>query len=206
MLDHRHGNAHDVGFLERIGAHERAWNLACDHNKRYRVHVGSCDSRDRIGGSRTACDQGDANIACCTRIAVGLVHRTLLVTGQHVANHRGIKQRVVDFYGLASGITEYQVDPFGFERCDDRLGACHGLALFRVLAAQAAWCACASSSADLFFLRFCHSVLLVRSYAKPSTPGFAFPALIARKEPYPFPCNKKSQHSKLYQDRIAHTP
>ena len=138
MLHDGHGDAHDVGLLERVRADDAARHLACDDDERHRVHVGRRDARDRVRGPRAAGDDGHAHVARGARVAVRLVHGALFVTRQHVSDLGGIVQCVVDLDGLAAWIAEHEVDAFGLERGHDGLGAGHAPSLLRRLAAKAA--------------------------------------------------------------------
>ena len=76
------------------------------------------------------------------RIAVGLVHRALLMTGEHMMQLLAVVERIVDLDGLAARIAEDQVDALGLERGHHGLRADHLFALFGVFAAQTAGLAC----------------------------------------------------------------
>ena len=136
VLHHRHGDAHDIGFLERVRADDAARHLARDHHERHAVHVGRRNARHRVRGARAAGDDDHAHVARGARVAVGLVHGALFVARQHVLDLVRVVQRVVYFDGLAAGIAEHEVDALGFERGHHGLGALHRLALLRRLAAQ----------------------------------------------------------------------
>ena len=129
MLHNRHRDAHDVGLLERVGADDAARHLSGDNHKRHAVHVGGRDARDRIGGARPARHDGHADAARRPRIAVRLVHGTLLVAREHMAEHLRVVERVVDLDSLPTRVAEYQIDSLGLERGDDRLGSRHGFTL-----------------------------------------------------------------------------
>ena len=47
-----------------------------------------------------------------------------------------VVQRVVNFDGLATGVTEHGIDAFGLKRSDNRLGARHRFALVLGVAAR----------------------------------------------------------------------
>ena len=125
VLHDRHGDTHDVGFLERIGADDAAGNLAGDNHHRHAVHVGGGNARYRVGGTRARRYDDNAGFARSARIAVGLVRCALLVAGEHMLDLLRIVQGIVDLDGLAARIAEYRVHTFGLERSDDGLCAQH---------------------------------------------------------------------------------
>ena len=137
MLDHGHGDAHDVGFLERIGAYNAARDLAADHDQRDRIHVCSGYSRDGIRSARAAGDQHNAHFAGCARVAVCHMRGALLVAREHVANFPAVVEGVVNLNGLTARITEDGIDSLCFERGYDGLRAGHDGALLIGVAARA---------------------------------------------------------------------
>ena len=151
VLDDRHRDADDVGFLERVGADDATRHLAGDDDEGNGVHVGRRDARHRVRGTRARRDNDNAGATRRTRIAVGLVNRSLLVASKDMRDLLAVVERVVDFDRLATGVAEHQIDALGLERGDDGLGAVHAPALLLGLAAQA------QRPANLGFLAF-HSV------------------------------------------------
>ena len=137
MLDHGHSDAHDVGFLERIGAYDAACDLSANYNQRNRIHVCSGDARDGIRGARAAGDQNDAHFAGCARVAVCHVRGALFVAREHMADFLAVVEGVVNLDGLTARITEDGIDPFRFERGYNGLRAGHDGALLVGVAARA---------------------------------------------------------------------
>ena len=86
VLDHGHGDADNVGFLECVRADDAACDLAGDNHQGHGIHKGGCDAGYGVGGARPAGDQDYADFAGCARVAVRHVRGALLVAGQHVAN------------------------------------------------------------------------------------------------------------------------
>ena len=121
MLDDGHGDTDYIGFLERIGADDRAGNLPRDDNERYRVHIGRGNARYSVRCAWAACHHDDADSASRSGIAVSFVHGTLLVSRKHVANLRGIEQRVVHLNRLPTGVSENDFYAFSFQRGYDGL-------------------------------------------------------------------------------------
>ena len=154
VLDHGHGDPDDVGFLEAVSADDAARHLAGDDYERHAVHIGGCDAGNGVGGAGAGGDDDDADVARGARIAVGLVHRTLLMTGEHTMQLLAVVERIVDLDGLAARVAEDQVDALGLKRGHHGLRADHLLALFGVFAAQAAGLACGGRV--LILLAFAH--------------------------------------------------
>ena len=127
VLDHGHGDADDVGLLEAVGADDAAWHLTGDDHERHAVHIGGGDAGDRVGGARAGGNDDHADVARCARIAIGLVHRALLMTGEHMMQLLAVVERVVDLDGLTARVAEHQVDALGLERGHHSLRADHAL-------------------------------------------------------------------------------
>ena len=154
MLDHGHGDADDVGLLEAVGADDAARHLTGDNHERHAVHIGGGDAGDRVGSARAGGNDDHADVARCARIAIGLVHRALLMTGEHMMQLLAVVERVVDLDGLAARVAEHQVDAFGLERGHHSLRADHLFALLGIFAAQTARLACGGRV--LILLAFAH--------------------------------------------------
>ena len=86
MLCNRHCNAGNVYFLKRILTQKAFSNIAGNCDKRNGVHIGSSNSSNKICCARTACCHTNANFSCCTRIAVGSVACSLLVSSQNMTD------------------------------------------------------------------------------------------------------------------------
>ena len=130
VLDDGHRDAHDVGFLERVGADDGALHLAGDHDHGHAVHIGGGDGGDDVRGARPARHEADAGSPGHARVAVGHMGRALLVAREDVTDGR-IVERVVDFDDGAAGIPEDHVDALGLEGSDDGARAGHLLPLVR---------------------------------------------------------------------------
>ena len=100
-------------------------NLTGDDDERDGIHVRRRDARDRVGGTRAARDDGGADLAGRTRIAIGSVHRTLLVAHEDVVELRAIVERVVDVERMATGVSGDGLDTGIFQRPDQALRAGH---------------------------------------------------------------------------------
>ena len=96
VLGDRHGDAGDVGLLERIRADQAATHLTCDGDDRDGVHLCVGQRSDEVGGTRTGGGHHDADPAGGVGVSAGGVARPLLVTNQDVADLRRVEQRVVN--------------------------------------------------------------------------------------------------------------
>ncbi len=130
VLDDRQGDAGDVGLLKGVGADQVVLDLAGDGDQRDGVEVGVGDAGHEVGGAGAARGQADADLAGGARVAVGGVHRALLVAHEHVTQLGSVVQRVVERDHHPAGKAEQGVAAFGFERSDDGLRALH-LGLWR---------------------------------------------------------------------------
>ena len=118
-------DARHIRLLERIAAQRIGGNLTGDDDERDGVHVRRRDARDRVGSTGTARDDDGADLAGRTRIAIGSVHRTLLVAHEDVVELRAIVERVVDVERMATGVSEDGLDTGIFQRPDQALRAGH---------------------------------------------------------------------------------
>ena len=129
VLDHGHGDAHDIGLLECISADDAARDLAGDDHEGHGIHVGGGDARHRVSGTGAGGDQHHAHLAGGAGIAVCHVRGTLLVAGKHMVDLLGVVQRVVNLDGLAARVAKERIDALGLKAGDNSLGTGHGLAL-----------------------------------------------------------------------------
>lgn len=130
VLHDGHGDTHDIGFLERIGADNAAGNLTSDYHHRDTVHVGGGDTGNRIGSTRAGSHNDDTGFASGASVAIGLMGRTLLMASKNMVDLLRVIQGIVDLDSLTTRITEYCVHTFGFKRSDDGFCTQHLLALF----------------------------------------------------------------------------
>ena len=112
MLHARPRDTDRIDFLEGILADGVRGYLAGDDDQRDRIHVRRRDARDRVRHARSGGNEGDADAPRCTRIAVGRVHRTLLVPHQHVLDLVLLEELVVDVENGAARIAENVVHVF----------------------------------------------------------------------------------------------
>ena len=98
-------------------------HLAGDHHHRDRVHVGGGDAGHGVGDAGPRGDQRDADFLRGARVAVGGVHRALLVAHQHVLHLVLLEQLVVDEQDRAAGIAEYVFDAFFLKAANHDLGS-----------------------------------------------------------------------------------
>ena len=83
VLGNPTGNARRVGLLEGIRTNEGQRHLTGDDDHRDTVHIRRRQTRNGIGRARTGRHKTDARLARCTRITIGHVRRTLLVTPKY---------------------------------------------------------------------------------------------------------------------------
>ena len=81
MLHHGQRDAKNISLLERIGPDNRGGHLGRYYHQRHAVHIGCCNARDRVGGTRAAGHQHYARFTGCTRVTVGFMHRRLFMPG-----------------------------------------------------------------------------------------------------------------------------
>ena len=119
------GDADRVAFLEGVVADHVGRHLPGDADERDRVAQGVGEAGDRISGAGPRRDQHAADLAGRTRVSLGRMHRTLLVTNQHVAHLILMKQRVVDRQHRAARIAEQMFDALVGKCPDHHLGTRH---------------------------------------------------------------------------------
>src|SRR5690606_18404305 len=86
VLHNGPGNADHVGFLETVGADQRAVDLARDHDHRNGVHKGGRDACHSIGRAGTGSHQHHAGATSRASVAIGGMGSSLLVTYKDVFN------------------------------------------------------------------------------------------------------------------------
>jgi len=86
MLGDRHGDAEGVGLLEGVGPDVPGADLPGDGDERYGVHVGRGEPRDEVHRARAAGGHADADASGGSGVAVGGVHRALLMAGHDMAH------------------------------------------------------------------------------------------------------------------------
>ena len=118
-------DAGDVGFLEGVGADQRAGLLPGDGDQRDRVHVRVGDRGDQVRRARAGGGHAHPDLAGGLRVAGGRVPGALLVADQHVPHPGGVQQRVVGRQDGAAGDAEHDLAADLLERPDQRLGAGH---------------------------------------------------------------------------------
>ena len=64
-------DADRIGLLESVATDQRRRNLTGNNDQRNGIHIGIGNTRNRIGGARTRCNQDDAGAAGGTGISFG---------------------------------------------------------------------------------------------------------------------------------------
>ena len=127
VLGDRHGHAHNVCFLEGVGAEQLRGHLPGDSDDGHRVHVCVRDGGEQVGGTGPAGCNTHTYFAGGGRIPLSGVPCTLLVAHQDVVNLGGIHERVIGGQDCPAGQTKNVGDAKHFKGADDRLGAGHAL-------------------------------------------------------------------------------
>ena len=117
-----------VAFLEGVGADEVGRHLAGDADQRDRIHHRVGETRDRVGRAGTGGHQHHARLTGGAGIALGRVHRPLLMADQDVANLVLVEERIVDGKHRAARITEDMLNSLVLQGSDHHFGSGHRLA------------------------------------------------------------------------------
>ena len=80
------GDADNINFLKGIVSNEMACYLPGEANKWNTVVIGSRKAGNKVGGSRTACDQADSHFSGSTGVSIGCMDQRLLVAGEDHGN------------------------------------------------------------------------------------------------------------------------
>jgi hypothetical protein len=116
-------DADRVAFLEGILADRVRGHLSGEHDHRDGIHVGGGDPGNRVGDAGSRGDQADADLLRGPRVAVGGVHRALLVAHEHVAHLVLLEQLVVDEQDGAARVAEHVLDALFLEAAHHDFGA-----------------------------------------------------------------------------------
>ena len=119
------GDSHRVAFLEGVVADEVGRHLPGDADDRDGIHQRIGEAGDGIGGAGAGGDEHHADLAGGAGIALGRMHRRLLVAHQDVLDMVLVEQRVVDRQHRAARIAEDVLDALVGEGLDHHLGAGH---------------------------------------------------------------------------------
>lgn len=125
VLRDRHRDVEDVRLLERIAPQERCVDLPRDGDDRDRVHEGRREPRDEIRRARARRRDADADLARCTRVAVGRMRGILLMCHEDFPDVRVLIECVVKRQDHAARITENRVDSLLLETESDCLCSLH---------------------------------------------------------------------------------
>ncbi len=116
-------DADRVALLERVLADGVRRHLSGDDHHRDRIHVRRGNAGDRVGDARTGGHQAHADLVRGARVAVGRVHRALLVPHQDVAHLVLLEQRVIDVQHRTARVAEEGVDALFLQAAHHDLGA-----------------------------------------------------------------------------------
>jgi hypothetical protein len=121
-LGGRTGDRGHVGFLERIGPHQRRPHLTRDRDERDRVHLRVEQSGNEVGRARTRGREAHADASGRPRVPAGGERRGLLVARQDVTDRVPV-QLVVQRHDRSARISEDDVDAFIRQDVEDQLCA-----------------------------------------------------------------------------------
>jgi len=127
VLGARPCDADGVAFLECVVADQMRRHLPSEHDDRNRIHQRVGEAGDGIGRARPRGDEYRAHLAGRPRIALGSVHRALLVAHEDVPELVLLEQRVIDRQHRAAGIAENVLDALIEQRLDHHFRAGHFL-------------------------------------------------------------------------------
>jgi hypothetical protein len=123
VLDAGAGDAHRVDFLEGVLPDHGGGDLAGEDHHGDGVAVGGGNAGDGVGRAGAGGDERHAHFAACARVAVGGVHRGLLVAYEHVPDLVLLEEGIVDVQDRAAGVAEDVFDVFALQALDDDFGA-----------------------------------------------------------------------------------
>ena len=125
VLRDRHRRAHDISFLEGVGADQGGTDLTRNHDDRHGVHAGVTQGGQHVRRTGARCHESAADLAGGKRVTFGRMSRALLVSNQNVTNCRRRHQRVIGRQNCAARHTEHVGHAEGFEARHDSLGSGH---------------------------------------------------------------------------------
>ncbi len=107
VLGDGHRDALDVSFLEAVPAQRTGGHIAGEGHHGHRVHIGSGNAGDEVGGTRAAGGQHHAGASGGAGVAVRRMGRALFVSRQHMGDAVGILiQLVVEVEHCAAGVAK----------------------------------------------------------------------------------------------------
>ena len=115
-------DADRVDLLKGIRTDHRGGYLSGQDHHRYRVHVSGGDTGDRIGGTRSRCDQNHPDLPGRASVAIRGMRGALLVAYQDMAHVFLREQGVVDVQYGAARVTPDKLHALVFECLNDDLG------------------------------------------------------------------------------------
>ena len=115
MLGRLAGDAGGVGLLEGVIADQMRRHLAGQADQRNAVHQRVHQTGHGVGRPRAGGDQHHAHLAGAAGIALGGVHRRLLVPDEDVADLVLLEDRVINRQDGAARIAENNLDALRLE-------------------------------------------------------------------------------------------
>jgi len=120
---------HGVALLEGVQTDRGRGHLPGDDHHRDRIHVGRRDAGDGVRHTRAGGHERNTDVAGRARIAVGGVHRGLLMAHQHVLDGVLLVQGVVDVQNGATGIAPDVLDVLGLQAAHEDVGTVEDFAV-----------------------------------------------------------------------------
>ena len=123
VLGDGHCHAHDVRFLERVGAEHLGGLLAGDCNQRHGVHVSIGNRSDEVRGTGAGGRHAHADFSSGGRVAGCRMSGTLFVADEDVVDGICVHQRVIGREDGSARQSEYGVDAHQLKAANDGLCA-----------------------------------------------------------------------------------
>ena len=111
VLGARMRDANNIGFLKGIIANHRGWHLAGKHHDGSRIHERIGQSRNDVGPPRPRGDENDPRPAGHTGVALGHMHRPLLMASQDMP-HPSTIEGIIERKNGATRMAKNRVHPF----------------------------------------------------------------------------------------------
>lgn len=113
MLGNRRGNAKNICLLKRVLSNIGIGNLTGNTYQRDRIGAGRCDSRDKIGCSRSRSRKDHTDLSRSTRITISGMNRPLFMPRENMREFHLIDRIIQRKHGAAR-ISKNDVHAFLF--------------------------------------------------------------------------------------------
>ena len=109
----RSGDAHGIDFLKGVISDQMCRDLPRKYDHRNGIHIGGCDTADRVGGAGPGGNQAYAHPASGTGIPIGSMNRTRLLANQNMTDIRSFKF-IINVDDRPTRISEDRINTFFF--------------------------------------------------------------------------------------------